>query len=115
MSNSAGESPNGSRRSAPLPPNWGKIASVVLMRDRYRCRWGELHSDGAEPGQCSTRATDADHMGDPNDHDPNMLRALCRYHHDKRTAAQANAARGVAGSDARNPRRRPTRPHPGAM
>ena len=109
---------NGSRRTVPLPPGWNRIRQLVLMRDRYRCRWGELpgefERDGIGAGQCSVRATDADHTGAAWDHDPDKLRAMCDAHHKTRTALQANVARGEAGSEMRNPRKRPGRPHPGA-
>ena len=58
-----------SRRRVPLPPNWGAIRAFVLQRDPI-CRWGSIEEDMANPGLCPNRSTDADHIGDPNDHSP---------------------------------------------
>lgn len=93
-------------RTSPLPPGWRRqIRPPVLERDGGQCTWVE--DDGQ---RCTLRATDVDHIGDPNDHGPENLRSLCGYHHRKRTAAQANAAKGPAPS-----RRRPAEAHPGLV
>jgi hypothetical protein len=96
------------RRRVPLPPNWPAIRIFILHRDPI-CTWGSLAEDQAEPGRCPNRSTDADHIGDINDHRPQALRGLCTNHHATRTGRQgaAGAAR-VARS-----RMRPKEPHPG--
>lgn len=95
-----------SRRTTPLPPGWQtRIRPPVLERDGHRCTWIEEDSS-----RCTAKATDVDHIGDPTDHSLGNLRSLCGYHHRKRTALQARAARGEAP-----PRRRPAEPHPGLI
>lgn len=85
------------RRVVPLPENWQAIRRVVLLRDRHRCQWGMLPGeqalDGIARGQCSSTATEVDHMGAASDHNPDFLRAICHEHHKRRTSMQANAAR----------------------
>jgi hypothetical protein len=92
-----------SRRTSPRPIGWKKIRLAILGRDGYRCTW----IDEATGLRCEAQATDVDHIGDNDDHSEANLRSLCGWHHDKRTGAQASAARW-----SRRPQ--PTkRPHPG--
>lgn len=109
-----------SRRISPLPPGWKThIRPRILARDGHRCTWvagvpdgGHPLAPGADthPRRCATRATDVDHIGDPDDHDERNLRALCGPHHDGRTALQANRARW---SRPQARRQRPKPRHPG--
>jgi len=102
-----------SRRTSPLPPHWQRIRAMVLLRDRHRCRWGELPGEELDGGPCAERATEADHAGPSWDHDPERLRALCAAHHARRTALQANAARWNRYRDnPPAPRKRPGKKHP---
>lgn len=94
----------GSWRSEPLPSNWPSIRYAVLERDPV-CRWGSLPG---EEGRCGLASTDADHTGDPGNHDPAFLRGLCTWHHRHRTALQGVAAR-LARPDLR---KRPKENHP---
>ena len=96
------------RRSSPLPPNWGQIRAVVLQRDPI-CRWGSIESDMANPGLCPNRSTDADHIGNPNDHRPEALRGLCTNHHATRTGRQGSAGKAAV----MRTRKRPKEQHPG--
>ncbi|MET9953523.1 HNH endonuclease signature motif containing protein [Streptomyces sp. NPDC006339] len=91
-------------RTTPRPRGWKALRAPALERDAYRCTWVE---DGE---QCTEPGTDADHIGDPDDHSVENLRTLCQYHHRKRTAMQARAARGDMPS-----RRRPRGEHPGLV
>ena len=91
-----------------MPPNWPQIRAAVIARDPI-CRWGSLDEDMAEPGRCPNRSTDADHIGDPNNHDPGMLRGLCTNHHATRTGRQGAAGRIAV----QRTRKRPQEPHPG--
>lgn len=91
-------------RSAPRPRGWKALRSQALARDAHQCTWIE---DGE---RCTSEGTDADHIGDPEDHSLDNLRTLCGHHHRKRTAIQARAARGPLPS-----KQRPIKPHPGLL
>lgn len=94
----------GSNRRAELPTDWDSaVRPRILARDGYQCAW----LDGGV--RCTQRATDVDHIGDKNDHSDANLRAICRWHHGKRTAQQGNAARKRVSE-----KRRPE-PHPGLI
>lgn len=81
-----------SRRTAPLPPDWPEIRDFVLTRDDGNCLWG-LKEDETDNVPCPVPATEVDHMGDPSDHRPEMLRSICTGHHRTRTGRDANAVR----------------------
>ncbi|MGW5122983.1 HNH endonuclease [Streptomyces sp. NPDC004069] len=91
-------------RTTPRPRGWKALRAQVLARDDHQCTWID---DGQ---RCTTEGTDVDHIGDPEDHSTNNLRTLCEYHHRKRTALQARAARGELPS-----RQRPAPQHPGLI
>jgi 5-methylcytosine-specific restriction enzyme A len=95
-------------RRFPLPAGWKAIQKAVIQRDPY-CQWGSLISDLAD-GLCGAPSTDADHIGDPNNHSLLNLRGLCHAHHMIRTGRQAAAGRAVARQ--LRPRKRPQPRHP---
>lgn len=93
----------GSRRTTPLPPGWARIRVRVLQRDRWCC---QLHYDG-----CLRRASEVDHVGEPDDHRDEVLRAVCHPCHATRSGRQ-----GAAVTNGRHAqRRRPPEPHPGLL
>jgi hypothetical protein len=94
----------GAWRTTPRPRGWKGLRAQALERDAQQCTWIEDGERCPEPG------TDADHIGDPEDHRLDNLRTLCGYHHRKRTALQARAARGPMPS-----RQRPRTTHPGLL
>ena len=73
----------GSTRADRLPSNWDSIRRFVLRRDNYECQW---------PG-CRATATEVDHVIPNDDHSPANLQSLCKPHHQRKTLAEAQAAR----------------------
>lgn len=120
----------GSDRRSTLPPDWAtKVRPRILTRDGHRCTWlGDLDpSKDGLPGEymqavdwnivhllgnrCTARATDVDHIGDPDDHTDTKLRSLCSWHHGRRSSRQGNTARGRLRARLTDP---PAR-HPGLL
>ncbi|MEU0991992.1 HNH endonuclease signature motif containing protein [Streptomyces sp. NPDC005953] len=94
----------GSNRRSELPPNWyTELRPFVLQRDNYRCKWNE------NGPACGHPANQVDHIGDPDDHRPENLQALCAHHHGIKTSRQGNAARWAETT------RRPPEKHPGLI
>jgi 5-methylcytosine-specific restriction enzyme A len=124
----AGRWQNSDRRST-LPRDWApRIRPAILQRDQHRCTWlGDLVDDDGRPldyitavhagtvhellDRCAQRATDVDHIGPPDNHDPDNLRGLCSWHHNRRSSRQGNAAKAKRA----RLRYRPERPHPGLI
>lgn len=79
---------NTSSRTTPLPPNWRQLRATILNRDGHQCT--AIRGDTGQ--RCEAKATDVDHIGDPSDHRPHMLRSLCAYHHRRVTGAQGGTA-----------------------
>lgn len=77
-----------SGRTSPLPKMWKAIRGNVLRRDGYQCT--HLREDTGL--RCGERATDVDHIDDPDDHSHKNLRSLCGWHHNQKTAAQGGTA-----------------------
>lgn len=112
--------------AAPRPRGWKRKRARVLRRDGYRCTWieGKPHGgwpldekgripenepyDRDHPDRCKVPGQDVDHAGAKDDHRVEALRALCRYHHRRRTAAQGHQARAELKA-----KRRPVPKHPG--
>lgn len=93
---------SGSNRKRTLPSNWATLRIAVLRRDGWECQWvtgGRI---------CAAAANQCDHIGDPLDHSMENLRALCAWHHGKRSGSQ-----GAKASNARPSARRPPEAHPG--
>lgn len=94
-----------SNRRGRLPANWPRIRKQVLTRDRHQCQ--ARNEDGTP---CSLPATDVDHIQPGDDHSLTNLQSLCAWHHKRKTAAEAAAARPQYA-----PRKRPAEKHPGAL
>ncbi|WP_413600834.1 HNH endonuclease [Curtobacterium sp. Curtsp57] len=99
---------SGSTRRVTLPADWEARRLAVLERDRYQCQ--HERADTGEP--CGLYATDCDHINDRNDHSLSNLRALCPWHHLRRSGQQG----GRASQAARRARAAAEAPkHPGVL
>jgi 5-methylcytosine-specific restriction protein A len=91
----------GSTRRRRLPANWQALRLNVLRRDNHTCRW-------TTNGQhCGAPATEVDHIHRTAGDDMANLRALCTWHHRRKSSAEGNASRTRLTS------RRTPEPHPG--
>lgn len=76
MSHAKGEAWRGSRRRGQLPANWTDIRKAVKARAGGRCE--KRLPSGA---RCPRRGTDADHVGDRDNHSMSNLEWACSFHH----------------------------------
>ena len=96
-----------SRRRTALPKGWANIRRQVLKRDTGRCVARMRDGD-----RCPERASEVDHIRDPDDHSLANLQSLCSWHHKIKTQAESAAARRRSPRDRRA---RPAEAHPGLM
>jgi len=94
-----------SGRSSPLPSNWRFTRGHILKRDGYRCT--VIREDTGK--RCTEKATDVDHINDPDDHTYKNLTSKCSWHHDQKTAGQ-----GGSSTKAAKAKRQP-KSHPGVI
>lgn len=100
---------SGSDRRHQLPANWGSLRRQVLARDGHRCTARSTAGD-----RCTETATDVDHIRRGQDHSLDNLRALCSWHHSRKSAAEGAAAAAARRRRIANRWRR-SEPHPGAI
>lgn len=101
----------GSRYQGRHPDGWQRVRMQVLRRDKFRCQHRELTSNGDQ--QCPNRATDVDHIGDPENHSLDNLQALCAPHHQKKSSSAGGRASAMAVNQRIAALRRPKPLHPG--
>lgn len=94
---------NTSRRRTELPTDWPIIRHDILDRDAHTCQ--------IQGPRCTTRATEADHIGDRHDHTRANLRAACQPCHADRTATQGHEAARAIRANGKHPIER----HPGLV
>ncbi|AWY07567.1 HNH endonuclease [Streptomyces phage Yosif] len=80
-----------SDRRGRLPADWDKIRRRVLARDGHRC----THRDDYGT-RCPEPATDVDHIKAGDDHSMSNLRALCSWHHARKSSGEGAAAKARA-------------------
>lgn len=88
---------NSDRRDR-LPADWEAIRKAVFRRDLYRCRWQLPGGD-----LCRAVATDVDHIVAGDDHSMSNLQALCRPHHERKSALEGVEARRQKKDSSRLP------------
>lgn len=81
----------GSDRRERLPPDWERTRKRILRRDGNRCTHRDQYGD-----RCQSMATDVDHIVAGDNHDDSNLRALCAFHHQKKSSSEGAAARARA-------------------
>ena len=96
----------GSTRKARLPRDWSTRRRAVLARDGGVCQWPR-----ADGGVCGAPATDVDHVQPGDDHSLANLRALCRWHHQRKSGSEGGRALWRRAPS----RRRPSEPPPGDL
>ena len=94
----------GSTRRSRLPSNWSTLRDTVISQARGICQ--ATMRDGS---RCTDRGTDVDHIERGDNHDLSNLQLLCKWHHGKKTAYEANQARP------RLTEKRPPESHPGLL
>lgn len=80
----------GSTRRARLPLDWPHIRLAVLDRDAHACTW---MTDGA---RCHEPAHEVDHIRRGDDHRQSNLRALCTWHHLRKSGSEGGSAQHVS-------------------
>lgn len=84
-----------------MPPGWSRIRAAVLARDKRKCQAGTY--------KCTGRATEVDHLGDPDDHRLEMLQSVCRECHQVLGGQRSAAKRKAKGrTRVRPPERHPS-------
>lgn len=91
----------GSTRRDTLPDDWPQLRALILDRDAHACQW---KTDGTA---CGAHATHVDHKHRKGGDRPSNLRALCAWHHNRKSSAEGNEAQ-IRYSTAR-----PREQHPG--
>lgn len=98
-----------SDRRQRLPENWPAIRRRILIRDQHRCTVRDL--DGK---RCPEPATDVDHIRPGDDHSDHNLRAICEWHHDRKSGHEGGQAAAKARARHRRKFNR-QEAHPGAL
>jgi 5-methylcytosine-specific restriction protein A len=96
-----------SNRRSTLPHDWPRVRNHVLKRDGRVCQ--------IRGPFCMTVATEVDHIGDPEDHRPESLRAVCVRCHAIRSGRQGADASLTVRKAIIAARRRPAEKHPGLL
>jgi 5-methylcytosine-specific restriction protein A len=103
----------GSDRRSRLPHNWVIIRRRVLRRDGHQCT--VLDQNGV---RCPELAEEVDHVVRGDDHSMENLRAICSWHHRKKSSIEGGQARQAQWKKQReeiNNRFRRDEQHPGML
>lgn len=77
---------NSDRRDR-LPKDWDRIRKRILRRDGHRCTARDSYDV-----RCEEPATDVDHIIAGDDHREANLRALCGWHHQRKSSREGGEA-----------------------
>lgn len=105
--------PNWQRRTPaqPLPSDWPRTKARILQRDYHRCQYVRYDTGR----RCLAQATEVDHIierADGGTDDDTNLRAICEWHHARKTGRHG----GRRSGEARRARRDAAAPqHPGLI
>lgn len=99
-----------SDRGDRLPPEWRtKIRPRILRRAGHRCQVTNTYGE-----RCPELAAEVDHIRAGDDHSDDNLRAICEWHHGKKSGAEGAAALAAKRRRISKKYRR-TEVHPGLM
>src|SRR5690242_14013439 len=76
-----------SNRRSRLPKDWPVRVRTVLGRDGHRCQV-RLHDKVI----CGKPANEVDHIIPGDDHKLSNLRAICSFHHSRKSSAEGHRA-----------------------
>lgn len=82
----------------------------MLRRDGYRCTVKLTYGE-----RCPEPATDVDHIVPNDDHSLDNLRAICEWHHDKKSGSEGARAAHFRRRAISKKLRRPVETHPGLL
>ncbi len=86
----------GSNRQHTLPADWSTTVKRIMQRDHHRCQW--IREDTGR--RCGRHADGGiDHIIRPADggtEQDSNLRALCTFHHNRKTGNEGGTASGRA-------------------
>jgi len=77
-----------SNRKSRLPANWKALRLEILRRDGYKCQ--EVTPSGF---LCLDYANEVDHIIAGDNHSKSNLRAICSWHHKKKSSEEGRQAR----------------------
>lgn len=104
-----------SSRRDRLPPDWqSKIQPRILKRDRHECQVIVDRDSRGRPIRCRRPANEVDHEIPNDDHRDTNLRAICSWHHGKKSSSEGNAARAKKRREI-DQRFRRTEDHPSTL
>lgn len=99
----------GSKRRSELPADWQALRRRILRRDNHQCQW-----EYETKQKCLGEAREVDHIRRGGDHNEANLRALCSYHHQKKSSSEGNQVTAAQRRVIKTKFRR-TEGHPGLL
>ncbi|MFE2556708.1 HNH endonuclease [Streptomyces sp. NPDC059352] len=88
-----------SNRRERLPANWAKLRQRAIRRAGGVCQ-GVIEETGQ---RCTYPGTEVDHITPGDNHTLDNLQLLCRWHHARKTQAEAAAAKAAKRAATKRP------------